>query len=74
MTKGNAIMTFAPETTKISLNLKGRPSLKTIIPLYIARQINLQKGEELNWILEKYEDGEYVMKVRRVKDSLKRSS
>jgi len=40
------------ETTKISPASSKSKSLRTTIPIGIARQFNLQVGDELNWEIE----------------------
>lgn len=40
------------ETTKISLANTAK-SLRTIIPIHIIKQLNLQQGDHINWDLDK---------------------
>ena len=43
-------------------------SMRTTIPTFLAKKMNLDVGDTLNWDLDKI-DGEWVMTIRKAKNA-----
>ncbi|MCY4491810.1 MAG: hypothetical protein OXC46_10210 [Thaumarchaeota archaeon] len=43
-------------------------SMRTTIPTFLAKKMNLDIGDTLNWDLDKI-DGEWVMTIRKAKNA-----
>lgn len=56
---------YMGEKTSVTINTRGKGSLKTTIPISLARQFEINQGDQLDWSLGKYGENELVMVVRK---------
>ena len=56
---------YMGEKSSVTINTRGKGSLKTTIPISLARQFNINQGDQLDWSLGKYGENELVMVVRK---------
>lgn len=50
--------------TILSLAVSNSYSLRTTVPIHVARQLELEKGDRMVWDLYK-EDGKWIAKIRK---------
>jgi antitoxin component of MazEF toxin-antitoxin module len=50
--------------TSLHLNATGKPSLKTTVPVFIVKQLNLKQRDKLEWSFEIH-NNEMVVIVRK---------
>jgi hypothetical protein len=53
------------EKSSVTINTPGKASLKTTISISLARQFDINQGDQLDWSLGKYGENELVMVVRK---------
>ena len=53
------------EKSSVTINTRGKGSVKTTIPISLARQFDIKQGDQLDWSLGKFGDDELVMVVRK---------
>ena len=53
------------EKSSVTINTRGKESLKTTIPISLARQFDINQGDQLDWSIGKYGENELVMVVRK---------
>lgn len=56
---------YMGEKSSVTINTRGKGSLKTTIPISLARQFDINQGDQLDWSLGKYGEDELVMVVRK---------
>ena len=56
------------DTTIMSLAVSRSKSLRTTMPIYVARQLGLEKGSRIKWSFDKIGD-EWVAIIRKAPDS-----
>jgi hypothetical protein len=56
---------YMGEKSSVTINTRGKESLKTTIPISMVRQFEISQGDQLDWSIGKYGDNELVMVVRK---------
>jgi hypothetical protein len=60
-----SIIDYMGEKSSVTINTRGKESLKTTIPISMVRQFEISQGDQLDWSIGKYGDNELVMVVRK---------
>jgi hypothetical protein len=60
-----SITDYMGEKSSVTINIPGKASLKTTIPISMVRQLGINQGDQLDWSVAKFGDNELVMVVRK---------
>ena len=59
------ISEYMGEKSSVTINTRGKASLKTTIPISMVRQFGINQGDQLDWSVAKFGENELVMVVRK---------